>query len=964
MDVQYMAQSPLPDENLLVRIDRSLSIFHENKDIILSLGARMGTKKPIDNLFIPKLELMQSITASSRKVGALIQWSADTTEHAHISKIKDPVRHTNNNDYDPQICPLKSSCAHSNSEEFLENEVDEEDDEDCDELTDPRTALLEELNHTCITTKYFSKARQLVATRRDNIPHPPRTFVAASTTIHLNFFPTHTGLKIDEVTDDFNIPDLRQVLSDFLQCNTRNGEAGHGLGVPRRSLIDRPLTLPFEHIQVWHVVCLQQVSFHNASVILPAQTVHASPPSPISGWPKGQWDAVLINVDQAYDWPKSGLMEPPETHPDAPHQHTDTSSYQTPLCSTLSNSESSCKLPMATTSLFKLPEDATSFDLYLCGASLSSAGFPPIGGRTVSTVKGLLRSELDGKVIDESNLKKMKFTDSIFCELIRTSSLQLQHINKIKYHKKDGSSVYTQKKWNFNWRKKSKTKDPESIDTDATDLIDSDEEVEGLDSHGSTIFSQGTDGTWSDDEYKGSENTGSKRKRKKRLTERDLQYLFHAIQWALRNRSGYPMKLPFEISPIERYWSAEFANSPIQDPYNAQKPDVALFYYKNKHREKTWADVLSFMEHTSSNLTVMHDLAVYWRSATKAYLIMQEQPWRCFVLAYSICTDDLHAHYFDCLGLIISLPTPIHKFPICVTEAVATTALADPQYLGLNPTIHMCIPDCQGTHPSLAVGAKGWVINNSGKTYLIMDTLWKSQGFFCHRTVCYCIRDPTNPDGKDYVMKDCWVPEAKRYHEVDVLERVKGIPNVIELMDHWDVMCNGEPDCTAWIHNRYQQFNPEDRDDHRFCNQFHWRIVMTPCGELLSDFSSRKELICAFRDFVVAHRLMVKRGILHGDLSPNNFIIYEGIGYFIDFYHAGFIEKGKASTISFGTGIILYISMHVLKMMCRNAETMKKTADANQLHPIKHHVCDDLESMFYIFFEYVAKYGGHMAYSH
>jgi hypothetical protein len=64
----------------------------------------MGAKKPIDNWFIPKLELLQSITSSTRKVGALIQWSADATEHTHVSEIKDPARHTNNNDYDPQIC--------------------------------------------------------------------------------------------------------------------------------------------------------------------------------------------------------------------------------------------------------------------------------------------------------------------------------------------------------------------------------------------------------------------------------------------------------------------------------------------------------------------------------------------------------------------------------------------------------------------------------------------------------------------------------------------------------------------------------------------------------------------------------------------------------------------------------------------------------------------------------------------
>ncbi|KAG1786630.1 uncharacterized protein HD556DRAFT_1313382 [Suillus plorans] len=138
--------------------------------------------------------------------------------------------------------------------------------------------------------------------------------------------------------------------------------------------------------------------------------------------------------------------------------------------------------------------------------------------------------------------------------------------------------------------------------------------------------------------------------------------------------------------------------------------------------------------------------------------------------------------------------------------------------------------------------------------------------------------DPTNLDGKDYVMKDCWVPEAKRYHEVDVLEHVKGIPNVIQLVDHWDVMYDGEPDCTAQICNYYQQFDLEDRGD------------------------PRKELICAFHNFVIAHRLMVECEILHGDLSPNNFIIYKSIGYFIDFDHTRFIEKGKASTIHLALG--------------------------------------------------------------
>ncbi|KAG1790046.1 uncharacterized protein HD556DRAFT_1446399 [Suillus plorans] len=95
MDVQYLAQSPASDDDLLASIDQALCTFHENKDIIMTLGARMGTKKPIDNWFIPKLEFLQSITFGTRNMGALIQWSADVTEHAHVSEIKDPTRHTN-----------------------------------------------------------------------------------------------------------------------------------------------------------------------------------------------------------------------------------------------------------------------------------------------------------------------------------------------------------------------------------------------------------------------------------------------------------------------------------------------------------------------------------------------------------------------------------------------------------------------------------------------------------------------------------------------------------------------------------------------------------------------------------------------------------------------------------------------------------------------------------------------------
>lgn len=326
MDLRYMAQCPAPDDDLLACIDRSLLIFHDNKDIIMTLRARMGAKKPIENWFIPKLELMQSITSSTRNVGALIQWSADATEHAHVSEIKYPARRTNNNDYDPQICrhldreeklrrfaiatTLKSHSTYRDPdprpEEVPEEEEGEKEDmkEDDDEWEpdDPRTALLEEMNHTRVTTNYFSKALQVA---REVLPYPPRTFIAGGTAIHLNYNPSRTGVKIEDIADDFDIPDLYAALSDFLRHDVRDRGAVHRVGPRRRSLIDRPSTLPFDRVQVWHTVRLQQMSFHDSSIVLPAQTIHASPSGP--GWPKGRRDPVLVNVDGVSEWPKSGL---------------------------------------------------------------------------------------------------------------------------------------------------------------------------------------------------------------------------------------------------------------------------------------------------------------------------------------------------------------------------------------------------------------------------------------------------------------------------------------------------------------------------------------------------------------------------------------------------------------------------------------------------------------------------------
>ncbi|KAG1847303.1 hypothetical protein DFJ58DRAFT_843203 [Suillus subalutaceus] len=255
MDVWYLAQCPAPDADLLS-------------------WARMGAKKPIDNWFIPKLELLQSITSSMRKM---------QTEHAHVSEIKDPARHTNDNDYDPQIyryldrqeklqCfTITTTLKSHNPADVAEENEGEEDNIDPDEWepSDPRTALLEEMNQTRITTNYFSKAKQNATLSRRELAYPPRTFIGGATAIHLNYDPSQNGVKVGDISVDYNIPDLHVLLSDFLQCDARGRGVVHEVASRRRPSINCPPILPFDHIQVWHSVRLQQTSFHDSSIVLP-----------------------------------------------------------------------------------------------------------------------------------------------------------------------------------------------------------------------------------------------------------------------------------------------------------------------------------------------------------------------------------------------------------------------------------------------------------------------------------------------------------------------------------------------------------------------------------------------------------------------------------------------------------------------------------------------------------------------
>jgi hypothetical protein len=318
MDFRYLSQSPVIDDTICTMIRDSLSEFHHHKAAIISLGARRGKKnKQIDNWHIPKLELMQSVEPSIHQVGVPIQWSADLTEHAHITEIKQPARSTNNQQYDSQICRFldrREKCRYfdlatttreaeraTNAQEVSgdagsgsEGEPDNDPADDCRGTVGPSRPVAD----------YFVLAKHLEHGIVQGAPHPPRTFSTPclSTAFHLGRNPNCT-MRVDEVAQLFGIPDLRPALADYLR-RIESGKNNSRIIGGRRIAHDA-CQLPFSHLHIWYKVRIQQRSFHDREALTPPRTLHASPPSSES--PLGRYDTAVHNNDQDFQWPQRDL---------------------------------------------------------------------------------------------------------------------------------------------------------------------------------------------------------------------------------------------------------------------------------------------------------------------------------------------------------------------------------------------------------------------------------------------------------------------------------------------------------------------------------------------------------------------------------------------------------------------------------------------------------------------------------
>ncbi|KAG6374247.1 hypothetical protein JVT61DRAFT_4260 [Boletus reticuloceps] len=270
---------------------------------------------------------MQSVAPSISQLGAPVQWSADTTEHAHIEVVKDPAASTNYHNFNSQICryldrvekcrafemATRLSSVLRTSPDNTQDIPDSEVDSAADDVDNPSagdefseehpTAVLNDIwAPKCPVPNLFAIAETLLAAVLGSIPYPICTFTSGSTTFHLNYDPSIKRIAIDQAAEMFNIPDLRPAIADYLG---REGLAQnfHSFGGQRCAGADAHL--PFSEIQVWYKVHLQQKLYHNRTSVGQIFTINAHPAD--RTWKYGRCDTAILNIDEHHEWPSSSL---------------------------------------------------------------------------------------------------------------------------------------------------------------------------------------------------------------------------------------------------------------------------------------------------------------------------------------------------------------------------------------------------------------------------------------------------------------------------------------------------------------------------------------------------------------------------------------------------------------------------------------------------------------------------------
>ncbi|KAI6013167.1 hypothetical protein PISMIDRAFT_649327 [Pisolithus microcarpus 441] len=101
-------------------------------------------------------------------------------------------------------------------------------------------------------------------------------FSSGNTALCISHNPSIKCISIGEATKLFDIPDLQGALADYLGCEGAYVQNFHSFGQQQCSLPDAHL--PFNDLQIWYKVHLQQKSYHDSNSLKLVFMINAWPP--------------------------------------------------------------------------------------------------------------------------------------------------------------------------------------------------------------------------------------------------------------------------------------------------------------------------------------------------------------------------------------------------------------------------------------------------------------------------------------------------------------------------------------------------------------------------------------------------------------------------------------------------------------------------------------------------------------
>ncbi|KAI5790696.1 hypothetical protein DFH27DRAFT_570996 [Peziza echinospora] len=176
--------------------------------------------------------------------------------------------------------------------------------------------------------------------------------------------------------------------------------------------------------------------------------------------------------------------------------------------------------------------------------------------------------------------------------------------------------------------------------------------------------------------------------------------------------------------------------------------------------------------------------------------IFGTQPGRRYVHAFSLCGSLLRCFLFDRSGVVASEHFNIHSKPELTVRVFHAYLYGSPEWTGFDPTIQ--VADFNSHHPRTydpTAQVRGDPFINSfaddgNPTQLYLDPtpLWLSPTIASRGSVCWRARKADSESGNwEFVVKDQWRNE-ERDHEGILLESLKGIEGVTQMVHYEDVM--------------------------------------------------------------------------------------------------------------------------------------------------------------------------------